>query len=109
MEVGPVAIASSIDANVETKGKNEDHQQNEGHQRIRGQALVKIHKRSAACAFCKSRNATEDDLAALALDTKMNVETRFLRKLILREMNSWCTQLSETQTSYRKCRLRYWK
>lgn len=51
-EAGPVVIASSINTDVETKGKNEDHQQNEGHQRIRGQVtLFKIRKQSAADAF----------------------------------------------------------
>jgi Fungal Zn(2)-Cys(6) binuclear cluster domain len=70
-----VAIASSIDANVETKGKNEDHQQNEGHQRTRGQALFKIHKQSAADAFYNSINATEAGPVAPALNTSRYVET----------------------------------
>jgi len=74
-EAGLVAIASNTDSSVETKGKNKDRQQNEGHQWIRGQALIKIHKRSTADTFWNSTNATDTAPAAPALNTNRDVGT----------------------------------
>jgi hypothetical protein len=95
-----VAPALNTSRYVETEGKNHGR-----HESGLDNSLKLLAKRGqdpqTKCRECflQKQNAMEDGLAALALDTKMNVETRFLRKLILGEMNSWCTQLSETQTS----------